>query len=620
MEPLPGTTLATRLLPLPAAPVTMDEHLGVTSHVAASILAKSTLVPLLHGRATRVGTAQRLQNILALYPRMVEASAHRQRVFEVADAAMRIIAQWTEDAWRRIAAHQQQPQPQQQADCSAEGASSDATSHASGMATEHTSDSIVSHLYVLALMHQILALRSAFTPKQVRQMDAWAAALALASRGIDLDAITPTLRAHFLAYDPFRAMRAADADTDTGAGTGTMASFRIPGVKPAHVHAKKHQPTKPISSVAAVVAAAGGHAMETAEAAPSSAPSSSGRASPDDIPFSFLPRTVCPQCGRSQPFYCTHCYIVLHPAAEGKLPRVHLPLAIDIILHANVLRHKSTALQCLLLGQPRSQVRVHTFPAIPLLSSTAGMPAATATTAATPPRAGDAYAYAPATTAVVFPSERALTIAELARRMTTTPHRSGIDANQSTANGPPLATAGAEAVATTATPPLASLQRVIFLEGTWDEAETMLQHPSLRHLTHLRLDFASPSADHSEAATAAASASSASSDSVAVASSPAAPAPPPTTAFWRYQRFGAGFLSSIEAIYHTLQQYHPYRAQLTPPPKEEEDAPPAAGGTTGASYDNLLWLFAMSYDRVRAYYRSHSRLLPPPVHGGAIEG
>lgn len=312
-----------------------------------------------------------------------------------------------------------------------------------------------------------------------------------------------------------------------------------------------------------------------------------------------------------------------------QLPRVDLPLAIDIILHPNVVRdpkanaatasiaraashlglfspccnstsslslcvrallpvfqlpHKSTALQTLLLAHPRASV--HTYPSLP--------------------------AFDAAHTAVVFPSDRALTVQQLAHRLrsrSTAPDRGAgaaapLDAGAASDSDPSSCVQQQQQPAGEEVCPLVSLGRVLFLEGTWGEAEQMLVHPRLQPLAHLRLDFSA------EASISAAE---------APAGENAAAASCPSTSFWRYQRFGAAFLSSIEAIYHCMKQISEQRVPLADPETVAGTAAPTTTSPAGAAapassphrFDNLLWLFAMAYQRVRAHYCSQPTLLPP---------
>ena len=76
------------------------------------------------------------------------------------------------------------------------------------------------------------------------------------------------------------------------------------------------------------------------------------------------------------------------------------------------------------------------------------------------------------------------------------------------------------------------------------------------------------------------------------------------TSFWRWQDKGAAHLSSIEAVHQTAVQW----------PAAQQ--PQVTVTTCQSDYDNLLWLFALGWMRVRDYYAQHPQLLPPVSHSG----
>ena len=251
-------------------------------------------------------------------------------------------------------------------------------------------------------------------------------------------------------------------------------------------------------------------------------------------------------------------------------------------------RHKSTALQTLLLVRPRSGVSVHTYPGLPV--------------------------YDPSTTAVLFPSEGALTVRQLAAAIATLAARNEPTSASSTPSGSLISDpAPSSSPSPPPSCPVRSLQRIVFLEGTWDEAQLMLAHPKLQALTQLRLDFGSEGS-HSRGDTSPAEAASGSSSASPLSSSPSSASP--STAFWRYQRFGSSFLSSIEAIYHTVAQMQAEGLLLDAASGHAATSPaPSSSPLTPSSSppSHLLWLFAMSHERVRAHYRQNPKLLPPPL-------
>lgn len=74
-------------------------------------------------------------------------------------------------------------------------------------------------------------------------------------------------------------------------------------------------------------------------------------------------RLKCPNCSRSRKFFCYTCFIVPDPSLAAKLPRVKLPLYIDIVKHPQEIDGKSTATHGPILA-PES-VRIFTYPDLP---------------------------------------------------------------------------------------------------------------------------------------------------------------------------------------------------------------------------------------------------------------
>jgi hypothetical protein len=535
---------------------------------------------------------------------------------------------------------------------------------------------MMARLYILAMLLQLFFLHpqrtSFFSTKQLQHIETWkgqilarlAAAAAAASPlpphgndGGDHAAeineqallLAPVLahlqrvRADFAALNPFAHLQ--------------LAPFTVPGLSRKQL--QTHSESSGNSSSSSSRTGGGGSTVAKKKTAVVDAATAAAVADPpaavatavDDVPFTFLPRRACPSCGRLQPFYCTHCLRVVHPLAVGRLPQVDLGpslLHIDLLLHANVARHKSTALQLLLLLSPpsgeggeeqqqqpqqqqRSVVTEHVFPGSPL-----------------PPQSlWDAQS-----TAVVFPSSRALTMKQVAAHLRAQKHVAASIAPSSSAQATATATAAATATTTAeaatsfspASPSsspsssvpaactLTSLRRLVFLEGTWGEAEAMLaHHPRLRDLTHVRLDFdcdIDESAVDSDATPAMVTTKQQAgpSGTAGPAATTTTATAAPTTAFWRFQRFGASFLSSIEAVYHTLRQMDQHGLMSVsnsaavlpaPSPTSSPSSPSSSSssscssGSSSSRFDNVLWLFAMAYERVRTHYASQPMLLPP---------
>lgn len=73
-------------------------------------------------------------------------------------------------------------------------------------------------------------------------------------------------------------------------------------------------------------------------------------------------RSACTKCNKSRKFFCYTCYVPV-PNLETKLPKVELPLQIDIIKHHREIDGKSTAIHAAVLAP--SNVKIYTYPDIP---------------------------------------------------------------------------------------------------------------------------------------------------------------------------------------------------------------------------------------------------------------
>lgn len=73
-------------------------------------------------------------------------------------------------------------------------------------------------------------------------------------------------------------------------------------------------------------------------------------------------RSPCIKCHKSRKFFCYNCYL---PVAElqANLPKVKLPLKIDIIKHHKEIDGKSTAIHAAILAP--DNVQIYTYPDIP---------------------------------------------------------------------------------------------------------------------------------------------------------------------------------------------------------------------------------------------------------------
>ncbi|XP_034232429.1 DTW domain-containing protein 1 [Thrips palmi] len=77
-------------------------------------------------------------------------------------------------------------------------------------------------------------------------------------------------------------------------------------------------------------------------------------------------RAICPKCNKSRKYFCYTCYIPV-PGLEEHVPKVKLPVKIDIIKHASEIDGKSTAAHAAVIAP--DDVTIYTYPCIPDYSS-----------------------------------------------------------------------------------------------------------------------------------------------------------------------------------------------------------------------------------------------------------
>ncbi len=213
-----------------------------------------------------------------------------------------------------------------------------------------------------------------------------------------------------------------------------------------------------------------------------------------------LPRILCEKCGKLGIFYCAECLAILQPILiERKIiPQIRLPIEIEILKHSNVKIRQSTAVQALILTGGESKIsHLHQHPKIPKFD--------------------------PETSICVFPSSSARLINEFSMEE------------------------------------LKSIERVIFIEGTWSEAQLIARHSNLSKIKFLSL------------------------------------APAESTIFWRFQTLGPKFLSTIEAIRQFFIEWNRII-------NKQADT---------SEFDNLLWIFALTFEKQREFFQSNPELLWP---------
>lgn len=73
-------------------------------------------------------------------------------------------------------------------------------------------------------------------------------------------------------------------------------------------------------------------------------------------------RCACKNCGKSRKFFCYTCHVAV-VELEERLPKVKLPIKIDVIKHPREIDGKSTAVHAAVIAS--DDVRIYTYPDIP---------------------------------------------------------------------------------------------------------------------------------------------------------------------------------------------------------------------------------------------------------------
>lgn len=250
-------------------------------------------------------------------------------------------------------------------------------------------------------------------------------------------------------------------------------------------------------------------------------------------------RSRCLQCGSSRMFYCYTCCVPVENVPTEQIPLVQLPLKIDIIKHPNETDGKSTAVHAKLLAP--DSVSIYTYPCIP------------------------EYEGKDHEVVLVFPGPQSISIKDVSfhlQRRIESKGRSrtddldrppcqlkrakveeGCDLNESLCKGP-------------------ALKRVVFIDSTWSQTNQIASDERLRELLQVELKTRK-------------------------------------TCFWRHQKGKPDtFLSTIEAIYYFLVDYHSDML------KEKYKG----------QYDNLLFFYSFMYRLIKNAKGSGEKTKPKLIH------
>ncbi|KAK1785278.1 hypothetical protein P4O66_018672 [Electrophorus voltai] len=210
-------------------------------------------------------------------------------------------------------------------------------------------------------------------------------------------------------------------------------------------------------------------------------------------------RLKCSTCGGSRMFYCyTCCSLVgLNPQ---QIPVVQLPVKIDIIKHPNETDGKSTAVHAKLIAP--DDVSIYTYPCIPELD-------------------GDTQ-----NVVLVFPGPDAMMVEELPAFFCNSKGKRRTDSLTEERRTKRLKmdesgeSSGAQTSAPDSQKYSSLVQRVIFIDSTWNQTTRIITDERLQALPQVELKSRK-------------------------------------TCFWRHQRGSPDtYLATIEAIYYFLKDFH----------------------------------------------------------------
>ncbi|XP_037012390.2 tRNA-uridine aminocarboxypropyltransferase 1 isoform X1 [Artibeus jamaicensis] len=232
-------------------------------------------------------------------------------------------------------------------------------------------------------------------------------------------------------------------------------------------------------------------------------------------------RSRCLKCGGSRMFYCYTCYVPVENVPMEQMPLVKLPLKIDIIKHPNETDGKSTAIHAKLLAP--EYVTIYTYPCIP------------------------EYEEKDHEVALVFPGPKSVSVKDISFHL-----QKRVQNNVRGKNDDPDKPCvkrkkteeqdlnDGECKETT-------LKKIIFIDSTWNQTNKILTDERLQGLLQVELKTRK-------------------------------------TCFWRHQKGKPEtFLSTIEAIYYFLVDYH------TDILKEKYKG----------QYDNLLFFYSFMYQLIK---------------------
>ncbi|XP_064401526.1 tRNA-uridine aminocarboxypropyltransferase 1-like isoform X2 [Halichondria panicea] len=160
-------------------------------------------------------------------------------------------------------------------------------------------------------------------------------------------------------------------------------------------------------------------------------------------------RAECPECKRSRKFFCYTCYRLVGLSDPAVIPRVRLPLKVDILKHPLERVGKSTAVHARVLAPDDVTMYIH--PNIPTYTDTSKL-------------------------LLLFPKKMALTTAEAAQMMRDSSQLPGAGSDQSGASVDPN--------------PWSGLDRLVVIDSTWNGTNAILKDERVKDLPCVKLSEA----------------------------------------------------------------------------------------------------------------------------------
>ncbi|XP_023669809.2 tRNA-uridine aminocarboxypropyltransferase 1 [Paramormyrops kingsleyae] len=207
-------------------------------------------------------------------------------------------------------------------------------------------------------------------------------------------------------------------------------------------------------------------------------------------------RSKCPKCNGSRMFYCYTCFSLVG-VNQDEVPKIKLPVKIDIIKHPHETDGKSTAAHAKLIAP--DDVTVYTYPCIPEYEN-------------------ERY-----NVVLVFPGPGSVTIEEMMEELQVlrVPDKGGAaSAGEPSPKRAKRDDESEERDGTKVQQRAFVLQKVVFIDSTWNQTNKIISDERLQALLRVELKTRK-------------------------------------THFWRHQKGSPDtYLATIEAIYYFLKDYH----------------------------------------------------------------